>query len=714
MATAVGSRSTAATADPVPGTGYRPHLDGIRALAVYLVVLFHAGVDRFSGGFIGVDLFFVLSGYLVTQVLVRTLRLSAGRGHGSAGDRGTTRGPYGFGRFYARRYRRLLPASFVALVVTAIVYSAIASQAELVSAVGAFKATFLYVANWYFIHQSSDYFAAAVSNNPVQQFWSLAVEEQFYIVWPILLSLLFFGTRGLGRHAHRARQLAIGGAALASVVWALHLSGSNISRAYYGTDARAYQLLAGALLALTPGILRRVGRNRITWLAGPASVVALVVLGSSVLDLDPVQRGIAATVATLVLIVGLETLACGPLNRLFSSQPAVYLGRISYGTYLWHWPVILVAFSLTDHAISPLSTFAIAAFVATGLASLSYQMLEMPIRRQALLDRITPGVIVAGVLISVVGALVIIPNIIDPYGSSDRSAQNTSTAGRTQVPDLDFASARTDVGDLKIAALNENCFGKPVSACVAVRGSKPWHILVIGDSHAQMMAPTFAKLAQQQHITFSTAASSACPWQRNLFPAPDGLASDQVYTQRCIAFKRDLYERVIPALKPDVIVGWSNDYLTRRKGEVYDASGRPTPSRGPDDSRRQIEAETRRSVEELEKYASKVLIAEPVPAAPNGLDPFQCLTKRSSLEACRFVADATPTPVDLVYRQIADGRRVYEASFANLVCPFLPICDPVFDGMIVRFDNQHITPKYAVSLATAMTSFLSRNQLLGG
>ena len=128
------------------------------------------------------------------------------------------------------------------------------------------------------------------------------------------------------------------------------------------------------------------------------------------------------------------------MNRLFSSSPAVYLGRISYGTYLWHWPVILVAFSLTDHTISPLSTFAIAAFVATGLASLSYQLLEMPIRRLTLLDRISPVVIVAGVGISVIGALVIIPNIIDPYGSSDRSAQNTTTAGGTPVPALDFAT----------------------------------------------------------------------------------------------------------------------------------------------------------------------------------------------------------------------------------------------------------------------------------
>ena len=378
---------------------------------------------------------------------------------------------HGFSRFYARRYRRLLPASFVALVVTAVVYSAIASQAELASAVGAFKATFLYVANWYFIHQSSDYFAAAVNANPVQQFWSLAVEEQFYFVWPILLTALYLATRGLQRHAHRVRQIVVAVAIVASAAWALHLASTNISRAYYGTDARAYQLLAGALLALSPGVLRRLRGFRVMWLAGPAAVVALVVLSTSALDMNPIRRGIATTVATLVLIIGLECLACGPLNRLFSSAPAVYLGRISYGTYLWHWPVIIVAFALTDHDISPLSTFAISAFVATGLASLSYQLLEMPIRRQPRLDRISPVVIAVGVVISIVGAVVIIPNVIDPYGSSDRAAANASTAGRTPVPNLDFATARTDVGDLHGAVLNENCLGKPVADCIAVHGT---------------------------------------------------------------------------------------------------------------------------------------------------------------------------------------------------------------------------------------------------
>ncbi len=319
--------------------------------------------------------------------------------------------------------------------------------------------------------------------------------------------------------------------------------------------------------------------------------------------------------------------------------------------------------------------------------------------------------IAAGVAISIAGALVIIPNIIDPYGSSDRSAQNTAAVGGTPVPALDFATASSDVGDLHGVQLNENCVGKPASACTSVHGTGA-HIMVIGDSHARMMEPTFAKIAQQQNLTFSSASSSVCPWQRNLYPQAVADPLDASFLDQCIAFKRDLYERVIPALKPDIIVAWSNDYITRRHGVVYDASGNPMPSDGLSDETRQVKAETERSIAELERYAKKVLIAEPVPTAPGSLDPFQCLTKSKILEACRFAVDPNPRPIDLVYRQVADNRRVYEANFASFVCPFMPICDPVVDGTIVRFDNQHITPRYAVSLAPPMTQFLRRNQLL--
>jgi len=207
-----------------PESHYRAHLDGLRAIAVYLVVLFHAGVVRFSGGFIGVDVFFVLSGYLVTQLLLRDV---------------LGRGGIRFGRFYARRYRRLLPAAFVALLVTALVYAGIASPANVASAVDAFKAAFLYVANWFFIGRSTAYFGGNIAQNPVLPYWSLAVEEQFYIVWPLLLAGIFALAARAG-----ARQRALVGGIVASLgvcslTAALVLRSGSPAHAYYGTDARA-------------------------------------------------------------------------------------------------------------------------------------------------------------------------------------------------------------------------------------------------------------------------------------------------------------------------------------------------------------------------------------------------------------------------------------------------------------------------------------------
>src|SRR4051794_22386870 len=229
----------------VSTAAYRPHLDGLRAVAVYLVVLFHAGAVRFAGGFIGVDVFFVLSGFLVTQLLLRDLAQESIR----------------FGRFYARRFRRLLPAAFVALIVTAVVFTAIARAGEVVDAVGSFKAAFLYVANWYFIHHSTGYFGADISENPVLQFWSLAIEEQFYLLWPLTLGGLFLVTRRIDR-ARRMQVIrtAVLAGAVASALWALSLRTPALTRAYYGTDPRPYELRAGALPAPPPAWAERARR----------------------------------------------------------------------------------------------------------------------------------------------------------------------------------------------------------------------------------------------------------------------------------------------------------------------------------------------------------------------------------------------------------------------------------------------------------------------
>ncbi len=415
------------TASP-PTATYRPHLDGMRAIAVYLVVLFHAGSAQFSGGYIGVDVFFVLSGYLVTQLLLRDI---------------TARGSIQFGRFYARRFRRLLPAAFVVLIATAFIFTAIAAPADVINAVGSFKAAFLYVTNWYLIHSSTGYFGADISHNPVLHFWSLAVEEQFYLLWPLALGGMFLVTRRMDRDRQlRVIRTIVVVGALASAVWALSLRSTNPDRAYYGTDARAYELLAGALIALLPSIIAVAARyRRSTRVMTVVSVAAVIALATSWVHLDAIERGIAITIVTFVLIVSLEAADGGITQGALSTHAMTYLGKISYGTYLWHWIVILVI--VTKFHVSVTATILLACLIATGLSALSFEILEHPVRRSARLNRHKGLVIATGLTVSVVSALVLIPRIVDPAQASAPGLRGATTAGFTPVPaNLDWQHAK--------------------------------------------------------------------------------------------------------------------------------------------------------------------------------------------------------------------------------------------------------------------------------
>ena len=319
--------------DPPIELRYRPYLDGLRCIAVYLVVAFHAGLARFSGGFIGVDVFFVLSGFLVTRILLGDL-VGAGR--------------VDFRRFYSRRFRRILPAAAVMLLVTAVAYVIVASPLQAFIAVSDLRAAFLYFANWHFIHLATDYFATNVNSSPVLHFWSLAVEEQFYLTWPLLLSAVFLVSRFAGRRRWTVVRLVVFAAIVVSATQALRIGHHQLNRAYYGTDTRAYQLLAGALLALTPQLFELGSRMvELARVAAPIALAGIVVLGTSILDMSAITRGVAVVAVTLVLIAALEGAQTGIVGRALSVSPITYLGRISYATYLWHWPIVVLVACIT-------------------------------------------------------------------------------------------------------------------------------------------------------------------------------------------------------------------------------------------------------------------------------------------------------------------------------------------------------------------------------
>src|SRR5437899_328755 len=305
-----------------PRSEYRPALAGLRALAVAAVIAYHLGLPWARGGYLGVDLFFVLSGLLITGLLF--------------GERERT-GRVELGAFYARRARRLLPALLLVLAAV-VVYTGIEGSA-ISTLRGDVVATLGYVANWRFVLAHQGYFAQFSTPSPLRHTWSLAIEEQYYLLWPLLLLALV----RLGRGSARRVLGAIAGLAVASAVamGLLYHPGGDPSRAYYGTDARAFELVLGSALALW--VARRPGGGRRLWGFGTASLVVLGFAWVRVADTSGwMYRGgfVVAALLAAVVVASVARPDAGPLGRLLSRTPLRRVGRQAYALCLWHWRVI--------------------------------------------------------------------------------------------------------------------------------------------------------------------------------------------------------------------------------------------------------------------------------------------------------------------------------------------------------------------------------------
>ncbi len=351
-----------------PGWTHVPALDGLRGLAVAGVLLFHGG--HLSGGFLGVDAFFVLSGFLITSLL-----LVEARDHGRIA----------LGAFWARRARRLLPALTCVLAAVAVYAWLLAKPDELATIRGDALATIGYFANWRAIAISRDYWALFRNPSPLEHTWSLAIEEQFYIVWPLLVALLVRGRPG----PLAARRILVSASvlALASLAWTVVIfDPANTTRVYYGTDTRVASILVGAALA---ALLARRGPT-----TGRGSRLALEVAALAALALlatawtrvsgssDVLYRGglFVGAVATALVIAAVVHPRPGPVGRLLSFRPLCALGLVSYGVYLWHWPIYVVLDQERTHLGGwPLLGVRIA--VTLAVAIVSYRAVEHPIRR---------------------------------------------------------------------------------------------------------------------------------------------------------------------------------------------------------------------------------------------------------------------------------------------------------------------------------------------
>ncbi|BBL79498.1 acyltransferase [Rubrobacter xylanophilus] len=371
------------------GTGlpYLPGLDGMRAVAVIAVLVYHAGAVWLPGGFLGVDVFFVLSGYLITSLLLAEWR---------------ARGRVNLKRFWLRRARRLLPALYLVLVAT-LAYAVFFLPGEVAGLREDVLAALGYVTNWYLIFANESYFEAVGRPSLLKHLWSLAVEEQFYLLWP----LVFLGTAVAWRR-RRALLVAVGGAvASVALMAALYVPDADPSRVYYGTDTRASALLIGATLAFIwapwrtgrrsfvySDNRRRYLRRRWGWispaffdLVGLCALFVLLWFFLNVGEYDPfLYRGgfALAALATAALIAAVVHPYAHMNAGFLGRQPLRWIGQRSYGIYLWHWPVFMVTRPELDVPLDGWRLFALRMATTLVLAELSYRFVETPIRRGAL------------------------------------------------------------------------------------------------------------------------------------------------------------------------------------------------------------------------------------------------------------------------------------------------------------------------------------------
>ena len=425
---------------------YVPALDGMRACAVIAVMMFHGGIPHMEGGFMGVDAFFVLSGFLITSLLIGEWRQSL---------------TIKLGAFWARRARRLLPALLLMMLFVAFFASVIVPKGTY----GALRldalSTLLYVSNWHFILVNSNYFNETAQSSPLLHTWSLAVEEQFYVVWPLVVLGVMHFTRSL-----RALFALCCAAAIGSAIWMHHVyaGGLNTNRAYLGTDTRSQCLFIGCALAvglvllaqrshemgrLAKGELWRPARPAgqvlcgLVGIVGAAGAIVIWVLTTS-LSSFPYNGGfflIGLSVGGVVLAAVAAPRSIVP--RVLSVSPVRYVGRISYGLYIWHWPIFLWLNGQRT-GLQSYELFAVRVLVTFGVSVVSFHLIERPIRMGTFVSQWRAWLVVpagvGGVLVAVflattglsagAGAGTALPPP-PPTGSTPTTATTSSVPGGT-------------------------------------------------------------------------------------------------------------------------------------------------------------------------------------------------------------------------------------------------------------------------------------------
>jgi len=535
---------------------YMPGLDGIRAVAVLAVIVYHSGFSWLPGGYFSVDAFFALSGYLITSLLL------------AEWDR---RGGISLKAFWGRRARRLLPGLFLMLTGIGLLATVWPGTLDTPYLRLDTLATLFYVANWHFILDHANYFFVTATPSPLLHTWTLAIEEQFYIVWPLMVLAVVLPGRG-SRQAKLKRLLVVSIAgALASAAWMglVVATSGDITRAYYGTDTRAQSLLVGAALAVVLAIWRPA-KGRLGRLALGAAGIGGIVVAGLMWSLVPETSTLAFRGGFLVAALGsVGVIACAsqlpgnPVSRVLSIWPLRTLGKISYGVYLWYWPTLLVV----DHQRTGLAGYPLLLVrltVVVSVAALSYNLVEMPLRRASFASWKRRTALPAGMLASAISVFVATGLLAGSTGvagaSSPVSSYTPVAQGSLHLP-LSVrlrpgGSYANDAGGTTLGDAGYSGLSAGRGPASPTRGG-PVKILLVGDSMAgtlgvgmqQVQARFGAEVVNEGHPGCSLGAGSE--FKVLWYTVPPGSPCGKGGTGRTLLA---LWQKWVDELNPDVTV----------------------------------------------------------------------------------------------------------------------------------------------------------------
>jgi peptidoglycan/LPS O-acetylase OafA/YrhL len=668
---------------------FRPDIQGLRAFAVTLVVLSHLGMG-FPGGYVGVDVFFVISGFLITQQLMAEMNRT---------NNISLRG------FYARRIRRILPAAAVVIIGTLLACRIWDSPLRVKpDALDAFCASISGM-NWRLAEGGANYFQASALPSSFQHFWSLSVEEQFYMVWPSLLLLVGVG---FGRKHGRRKSLLWLLLVIMSVslILSIRTTSSSPSWAYFGTQTRVWELAFGALLAVTVDIWTKMPpalASQMSWFG-----LGMIMLSAFIYNGSTEYPG-AAVVLPVMGAAWVIAGGCPGWPRsaelILRQPPAQLVGKTSYSWYLVHWPILTILPLALGHSLTAVDKWLVL-FGSLALAIMMFYAIEQPVRRYSLLVRKPSfGLALGGILVaaSVGTTMLVSDHVAIPGGAGAGHAVTTASdlkvveeainaaAGLTKLPqnvtpsledapnDQPFTTAQCLMSDTAtVPAPNSRCtFGDLGSTRT---------IAVVGDSHANEWTPAIITFAKANHWKIVLYMKAGCP--PGVYPDDVDPETNRLYTQ-CNEWRGRVFAR-LKALRPNIVLVSS---------ELRTLDLDPTGM---------VEA-----IREYQEDGARVIYVEDTPN-PEAIGSVpDCLAEHANdVQACSLSRRAEPTRLDGFVQRRIEASAVRQAGAALIdptpwFCTSVT-CPPIINNLVVYMDSSHVTATYIQWLTPLMSSALNR------